>query len=192
MRGYVVKKGNQYYAGIYEGTDPTTGEERRRWHPGGPLKREAERLVNELVKRKDDGTYRGPDRLTLGEYLTTPWLPAQVGQLSPSTYDSSRRNIDLYVIPCIGGVPLQKLAAEGPTGSSARVRSRTSWPLPAAGAERPGRSPPRAFRRSRSHLRSVRAAPHRMAARPSGPFRQPPAWRSPTALSPPTRRAPVG
>lgn len=112
MRGYVVKKGNQYYAVIYEGLDPTTGKERRRWHPGGPLKRDAERLVNELVKRKDDGTYRGPDRLTLGEYLTTRWLPGQVSQLSPSTYDSYRRNIDLHVIPRIGGVPLQKLAAE--------------------------------------------------------------------------------
>ena len=112
MRCYVVKKGKQYYAVIYEGLDPTTGKERRRWHPGGPLKRDAERLVNELVKRKDDGTYRGPDRLTLGEYLTTRWLPGQVSQLSPSTYDSYRRNIDLHVIPYIGGVPLQKLAAE--------------------------------------------------------------------------------
>lgn len=36
MRGYVVKKGNQYYAVIYEGIDPTTGKERRRWHPAGP------------------------------------------------------------------------------------------------------------------------------------------------------------
>ncbi len=112
MRGYVVKKGKQYYAVIYEGLDPTTGKERRRWHPGGPLKRDAERLVNELVKRKDDGTYRGPDRLTLGEYLTKRWLPGQVSQLSPATYDSYRRNIDLHVIPRIGGVPLQKLAAE--------------------------------------------------------------------------------
>ncbi len=112
MRGYVVKKGNQYYAVIYEGLDPTTGKERRRWHPGGPLKRDAERLVNDLVKRKDDGTYRGPDRLTLGEYLTQRWLPGQVSQLSPSTFDSYRRNIDLHVVPRIGGVPLQKLAAE--------------------------------------------------------------------------------
>jgi len=112
VRGYVVKKGKQYYAVIYEGRDPTTGKELRRWHPGGPLKRDAERLVNELVKRKDDGTYRGPDRLTLGEYLTQRWLPGQVSQLSPSTYDSYRRNIDLHVLPRIGEVPLQKLAAE--------------------------------------------------------------------------------
>ena len=112
MRGYVVKKGKQYYAVIYEGVDPTTGKERRQWHPGGPVKRDAERLVNELVKRKDDGTYRGPDRLTVAEYLPQRWLPAQVSQLSPATFDSYRRNIELHVIPRIGGVPLQKLAAE--------------------------------------------------------------------------------
>ncbi len=58
------------------------------------------------------GAGESGDRLTLGEYLTTRWLPGQVSQLSPSTYDSYRRNIDLHVIPRIGGVPLQKLAAE--------------------------------------------------------------------------------
>jgi len=33
MKGYVVRKGNQHYAVIYEGLDPLTGRERRRWHP---------------------------------------------------------------------------------------------------------------------------------------------------------------
>lgn len=112
MRGYTTKKGKQYYAVIYEGIDPTTGKERRRWHPGGPRKRDAERLVNELVKRKDDGTYRGPDRLSLGEYLTDRWLPGQKSQLRASTFDSYRRNIDLHVLPRIGGIALQKLVPE--------------------------------------------------------------------------------
>jgi hypothetical protein len=30
VKGYVVRKGNQYYAVIYEGLDPITGRERRR------------------------------------------------------------------------------------------------------------------------------------------------------------------
>jgi integrase len=112
MRGYVVKKGNQYYAVIYEGIDPTSGKERRRWHPGGPRRRDAERLVNELVKRKDDGTYRGPDRLSVSEYLTQRWLPGQKSQLRVSTYDSYRRNIELHILPRIGGIALQKLVPE--------------------------------------------------------------------------------
>lgn len=32
MRGYTAKKGSRYYAVIYEGVDPATGKERRRWH----------------------------------------------------------------------------------------------------------------------------------------------------------------
>ncbi|MEO6570861.1 MAG: hypothetical protein ABIO83_04880, partial [Ilumatobacteraceae bacterium] len=30
MKGYVVRKGDRYYAVIYEGIDPITGRERRR------------------------------------------------------------------------------------------------------------------------------------------------------------------
>jgi len=112
VRGYVVKKGKQYYAVIYDGVDPNTGKERRRWHPGGPNKKDAERLVNDLVKRKDDGTYRGPDRLTIGEYLTERWLPTQRSQLRASTFDGYRRTIEAHVIPNIGGITLQKLQPE--------------------------------------------------------------------------------
>jgi hypothetical protein len=35
MQGYVARKGHRYYAVIYEGIDPLTGRERRRWHPAG-------------------------------------------------------------------------------------------------------------------------------------------------------------
>jgi hypothetical protein len=35
MKGYVAQKGDRFYAVIYEGLDPVTGRERRRWHPAG-------------------------------------------------------------------------------------------------------------------------------------------------------------
>ena len=35
MRGYVAQRRNRFYAVIYEGIDPITGRERRRWHPAG-------------------------------------------------------------------------------------------------------------------------------------------------------------
>lgn len=37
MQGYAARKGDRYYAVIYEGIDPLTGRERRRWHPALPL-----------------------------------------------------------------------------------------------------------------------------------------------------------
>lgn len=112
MRGYTAKKGNRYYAVMYEGVDPLTGKERRRWYAAGPRKSDAQHMVTELMKRKIDGEYRPPDRVTLGSYLTQRWLPTKRSQLRPSTYDSYRRNIDLHVIPAIGHIPLQRLAPE--------------------------------------------------------------------------------
>jgi hypothetical protein len=92
MRGYTAKKGNHYYAVIYEGVDPATGKERRRWYPAGARKSDAERLVTELVKRHNDGDYRAPEKITLGTYLIEKWLPGQRAQLRPSTFDSYERN----------------------------------------------------------------------------------------------------
>lgn len=112
MRGYTAKKGNRYYAVIYEGVDQATGKEKRRWYSAGPRKSDAERLVTELVKRHNDGDYRAPEKITLGVYLTEKWLPGQRAQLRPSTFDSYERNIRLHVLPLLGNVPLQRLAPE--------------------------------------------------------------------------------
>ena len=69
MRGHVARKGNRYYAVVYEGFDPATGRDRYRWHAGGDTRKAAEKLLAELVKRVHDGDYRAPDRITLGDYL---------------------------------------------------------------------------------------------------------------------------
>jgi hypothetical protein len=62
MRGYTAKKGNRYYAVVYEGIEPTTGKERRRWYPAGTRKSEADKLVTALVKRHNDATTGRPRR----------------------------------------------------------------------------------------------------------------------------------
>ena len=35
MRGYVVERAGRFYVVIYEGRDPVSGRERRRWHAAG-------------------------------------------------------------------------------------------------------------------------------------------------------------
>jgi len=112
MRGYTVKKGNRYYAVIYEGIDPVTSKEKRRWYPAGTTKAEADALVTNLAKSKQEGDYRAPDKITLGDYLTSKWLPIQKARLRPSTFSSYRANIDKHVVPNIGPIPLQKLTSE--------------------------------------------------------------------------------
>ena len=109
MQGYVARKGNRYYAVIYEGIDPLTGRERRRWHPAGTDKAGAETLACDLAdrRRRDGGHERGS--LTVAVYLTQRWLPSKQMALRPSTWDAYRRVIDLHVVPRIGRIPLRHL-----------------------------------------------------------------------------------
>ena len=111
MQGYVARKGDRYYAVIYEGTDPITGRERRRWHPAGTDRADAERLAADLAQRRhNDGHERSS--LTVAVYLTQRWLPSKKLTLRASTYDSYRRNIHLHVVPALGRRPLAKLTAD--------------------------------------------------------------------------------
>jgi integrase len=112
MRGYVAKKGKRWYAVIYDGVNPATGKEQRRWVPAGTRRGDAEKLVTELVKRRNDGEAVVTDKATFGEYLAGRWLPVQRTRLRESTYDSYRRNTELHVIPALGRRPLDKLTVE--------------------------------------------------------------------------------
>jgi integrase len=109
MRGTVAKKGKRWYAVVFDGVDPLTGKDRRRWVAAGTRRGDAEKLVTELVKRKHDGEPVVAERLTLGEYLMDRWLPIQATQLRASTYDQYRRNLELHVLPGLGRKRLDKL-----------------------------------------------------------------------------------
>lgn len=100
MRGYVVRKGNQHYAVIYEGLDPVTGRERRRWRPAGPNRDEADALAARLASERDPAARRSS--VTVGVYLTQRWLPSKQIALRPSTWASYRNNIELHIVPAIG------------------------------------------------------------------------------------------
>ena len=58
MKGYVARKGDRWYAVIYEGLDPVTGRERRSWHPAGTDRADAERLAARLAGERTAATTR--------------------------------------------------------------------------------------------------------------------------------------
>jgi integrase len=110
VKGYVVRKGSRFYAVIYEGVDPLTGRERRRWHPAGESRGEAELLAAQLAATASVVTRQsGP---TLATYLLRQWLPAKEINLRPSTSDGYRRLIELHVVPRLGTVSVRRLRAE--------------------------------------------------------------------------------
>lgn len=112
MRGHIAKKGNRYYAVIYEGIDPATGKPRHRWHSAGDTKKGAEKILGDLVKRMHDGDYRSPDKISLGDYLLERWLPSKRTRVKASTAAAYESNIRLHINPYIGLIPLQKLQPE--------------------------------------------------------------------------------
>src|SRR5207249_1431780 len=77
MLGSIQKKGKRWYAVVYDGVNPATGQYRRRWVPAGTRRGDAEKLLAELVKRSHQAETIVSEKLTLDAYLTTRWLPVQ-------------------------------------------------------------------------------------------------------------------
>lgn len=109
MQGYVVAKGDRFYAVIYEGVDPITGRERRRWHAAGADRAAAERLA--VVLANEAKANERSVGLSLGRYLLETWLPAKRVNLRPSTWHGYRSIVELHVIPRVGRLPLCRLRA---------------------------------------------------------------------------------
>ena len=109
MRGYVVAKGDRFYVVIYEGVDPITGRERRRWHPAGVDRTAAERLA--VVLATEATANERSAGVSFGRYLLETWLPAKRMNLRLSTWNGYRSIIELHVIPRVGRLPLRRLRA---------------------------------------------------------------------------------
>lgn len=108
MKGHVKKRGDRYYAVIYEGRDPVTGKERRSWHPAGTDRAEAERLAAKLAATETNRV-DAVRSLTFGAYLTSQWLPAKKPHLATSTYRGYERNVARHVLPALGRVGIRRL-----------------------------------------------------------------------------------
>jgi integrase len=111
MDGYVAQRRGRFYAVIYEGRDPVTGKEVRRWHPAGTDRAEAERLAAKLAA-KEQGRVDAVRSLTFGAYLTQQWLPCKRLHLATSTYRGYERNVILHVLPALGRIPIRRLRYE--------------------------------------------------------------------------------
>jgi hypothetical protein len=83
---------------IHEGLDPVTGKERRRWHPAGTDRAEAEALAARLAVERD-GRNDEVRSLTFGAYLTGHWLPAKQPTLKTSTYRGYVRKVQRHILP---------------------------------------------------------------------------------------------
>ncbi|MEX2253370.1 MAG: site-specific integrase [Thermoleophilaceae bacterium] len=119
MRGHIHKRVRKnrngkettlWYVVVDVGRDGN-GRRRQKWHGGFGTRREAEVERAKIVSNLHTGSYVAPDRITLGEWVRESWLPMIESRIKPSTFDSYRRNMELHVLPALGGRPLQQLTA---------------------------------------------------------------------------------
>jgi integrase len=85
------------------------GRRRQKWHGGFGTRREAEAARAKLVNEINTGSYVIPGRTTLEEWVQASWLPMTEPRVKPSTFFSYRRNLELHVLPVLGGKRLQQL-----------------------------------------------------------------------------------
>jgi hypothetical protein len=108
VRNNLRKRGQTWTYYVYV----TNGDgSRRQVSKGGfRTRKEAEAARIEALASVNNGTWVEPGRLTVREFLEDEWLPSQrPPSLEESTYGSYRRNIELHIVPNIGGIDLQRL-----------------------------------------------------------------------------------
>lgn len=87
------------------------GKRRQRYLTVCGNKRDAQKKLREILGALDTGNYVDPSKRKTGEYLTT-WLAKRKNQLSLTTYDAYRSNIEGHLVPALGEIRLQQLTWE--------------------------------------------------------------------------------
>jgi integrase len=110
MRGHIEKRRKSSWTIVIDrGRNPITNKRERIYKSVTGPKREAEKLMNEMLYQLQTGTYIDPSNLTVGEYLHR-WLNTHCKtNLAPKTYHSYLCEINNHIIPELGMLSLDKL-----------------------------------------------------------------------------------
>ena len=113
MRGHVYKRSpnGRSWTIVYDvEADPVTGRRRQRSQAVKGTKREAERVLREILLSIEQGTYVKANKVTVGEWLRT-WVNDHASMtVTERTLESYRSIVERHLIPSLGGIPLTKLS----------------------------------------------------------------------------------
>mgnify|MGYP000382577321 CR=1 FL=1 len=110
MRGHIKKRSkNSWTIVLSLGHDPQTGKKKYLWHSVKGTKRDAEKVLAELLHQVDTGGFVKPGRLTVATFLER-WLLDYVWPLlSPKTAEGYQDIVRRHLIPKLGQIPLTEL-----------------------------------------------------------------------------------
>jgi integrase len=108
--GTIVKrKDGRWMGAVTTGTDPKTGNLKRKYIYGSKRK-EVARKMTELKQKLFDGSYIKQSEIKLGEWLTQ-WNEGRKNSISYNTYKTYEKAIRLHIKPELGEVKLKNLQA---------------------------------------------------------------------------------
>ncbi|MDD3889961.1 MAG: hypothetical protein PHT79_11605 [Syntrophomonadaceae bacterium] len=111
MEGHIEKRGKgSWTVVIDQGRNAISNKRKRIYRSVTGPKREAEKVMTELLYQLQTGTYIDPTNITVGEYFVQ-WLTTYVDQnLSSKSIRSYSMEVENHVIPGLGMIPLTKLS----------------------------------------------------------------------------------
>lgn len=109
---YIVQRQDRFYVVTYDGLDPLTGRERRRWHPAGNDRGDADALAARLDRDAASAPPKLGGSITLAEFLRDTWLPQKRRQVRDTTAYRYSWFVDRYIGPASGDAPLRRLRVD--------------------------------------------------------------------------------
>ncbi len=110
MKGHIRQRSKGSWTVVIDvGRDPETGKRRQEWHTVKGKKRDAERMLRELLLAVEKGTYVKPTHLTVGQWLSQ-WTENYVAMhTTPRTQESYLYVIHCHLMKVLGSIPLTQL-----------------------------------------------------------------------------------
>lgn len=96
---------------IEEPPDRETGKRNRIYRTVHGTKKEAERIMRDMIADLENKTYIKPNTVTVKSWLNEFYSTYQEPYLSESTLKGYRYQLDNYIIPMLGKIVLQELSA---------------------------------------------------------------------------------
>jgi integrase len=109
---YIVQRKDRFYVVAYDGLDPLSGKERRRWHPVGHDRDEAEAVRRRLEREPRDHQLVTGGPITVATFLHETWMPRKRRQVRATTAYRYAWFIEHYITPAIGDIPLRRLRVD--------------------------------------------------------------------------------
>lgn len=105
MRGHIEKRAKDSWSVVVY-----LGNKKYKWYTVHGTKANADEFLVQKLKELQDGTFVNNDKMTLEEYMNYWYEIFCMQELSPTTYESYRRNLDKYILKELGKIKLKDLS----------------------------------------------------------------------------------